>query len=103
MYYSHVGYLSGNIHHPLIRKAEGTDGFSDFHLYVCAAFLVKWSSRLLTMEFPDIMIFLQSLPQETAKWLDKDVELLLSEAFMWKSLFHAAPSHLSSSSIPVVS
>ncbi|CAG8827641.1 22841_t:CDS:2, partial [Gigaspora rosea] len=23
--------------------AEDSDGFSEFHLYVCAAFLVKWS------------------------------------------------------------
>lgn len=26
-------------------------GFSDFHLYVCAAFLVKWSERLMKMDF----------------------------------------------------
>lgn len=26
-------------------------GFSDFHLYVCAAFLVKWSDQLVKMEF----------------------------------------------------
>ena len=26
-------------------------GFSDFHLYVCAAFLVKWSEQLLKMDF----------------------------------------------------
>ncbi|CAH1761158.1 8354_t:CDS:10 [Entrophospora sp. SA101] len=26
--------------------AEGPDGFSEFHLYVCAAFLVKWSEKL---------------------------------------------------------
>lgn len=26
-------------------------GFSRFHLYVCAAFLVKWSEQLLKMDF----------------------------------------------------
>jgi len=26
-------------------------GFSEFHLYVCAAFLVKWSERLVKMDF----------------------------------------------------
>lgn len=26
-------------------------GFSDFHLYVCAAFLVKWSEQLVKMDF----------------------------------------------------
>jgi hypothetical protein len=38
------------------------------------------------------MIFLQELP--TQAWKEKDIELLLSEAYMWKSLFHNAPSHL---------
>ncbi|KAI9006032.1 rab-GTPase-TBC domain-containing protein [Gaertneriomyces semiglobifer] len=33
-------------------QAEGQDGFSDFHLYVCAAFLVKWSDILKKQEFP---------------------------------------------------
>jgi len=73
-------------------QAEGTDGFSDFHLYVCAAFLVKWSETLRKKEFQDIMVFLQSLP--TTGWGDKEVELLLSEAFMWKSLFAGSPMHL---------
>nr|KAJ3422349.1 GTPase-activating protein [Polyrhizophydium stewartii] len=72
--------------------AEGSDGFSEFHLYVCAAFLVKWSAQLRKMEFQDIMMHLQSPP--TGAWTEKDIELLLSEAFMWKSLFHNSPSHL---------
>ncbi|CAG8534995.1 1600_t:CDS:10 [Ambispora gerdemannii] len=73
--------------------AEGPDGFSEFHLYVCAAFLVKWSDKLRSMDFQEIMIFLQSLP--TSHWVEKDIELLVSEAYMWKSLFHNAPNHLS--------
>ena len=32
-------------------QAEGSDGFSEFHLYVCAAFLVKWSADLKQREF----------------------------------------------------
>lgn len=31
--------------------AEGTDAFSQFHLYVCSAFLVKWSEKLKGMDF----------------------------------------------------
>ena len=31
--------------------AEGQSGFSEFHLYVCAAFLVKWSEQLQKMDF----------------------------------------------------
>ncbi|KAI8063606.1 rab-GTPase-TBC domain-containing protein [Gongronella butleri] len=75
--------------------AEGSsEGFSEFHIYVCAAFLVKWSGQLRKMDFQEIMIFLQQLP--TSDWQEKDVEILLSEAYMWKSLFQHAPSHLKS-------
>lgn len=68
------------------------NGFSQFHLYVCAAFLVKWSEQLLTMNFQEILMFLQALP--TKEWTNKDVELLLSEAFIWQSLFHKSKAHL---------
>jgi hypothetical protein len=67
-------------------------GFSEFHLYVCAAFLVKWSDKLLKMDFQDMMMFLQSLP--TKNWTEKDIELLLSEAFIWQSLFKGSSAHL---------
>ncbi|KAL1956595.1 hypothetical protein VTO42DRAFT_7006 [Malbranchea cinnamomea] len=69
-------------------------GFSQFHLYVCAAFLVKWSDQLLKMDFQEIMMFLQALP--TRHWTEKDIELLLSEAFIWQSLFQGSSAHLRS-------
>lgn len=31
--------------------AESGDGFSDFHIYVCAAFLIRWSEQLKEMDF----------------------------------------------------
>ncbi|PKY02919.1 Ypt/Rab-specific GTPase-activating protein [Aspergillus campestris IBT 28561] len=67
-------------------------GFSRFHLYVCAAFLVKWSEQLVKMDFQEIMMFLQALP--TKDWTEKDIELLLSEAFIWQSLFQDSRAHL---------
>ncbi|OKL55728.1 hypothetical protein UA08_09098 [Talaromyces atroroseus] len=67
-------------------------GFSRFHLYVCAAFLVKWTDRLLKMDFQEIMMFLQALP--TKDWTEKEIELLLSEAFIWQSLFQDSSAHL---------
>ncbi|MCJ1223911.1 GTPase-activating protein [Toensbergia leucococca] len=70
-------------------------GFSDFHLYVCAAFLVKWSEQLVKMDFQEVMMFLQALP--TRDWTEKDIELLLSEAFIWQSLFRGSSAHLRSS------
>lgn len=74
-----------------VAQAE-ENGFSEFHLYVCAAFLVKWSDKLVKMDFQEIMMFLQSLP--TRGWTEKDIELLLSEAFIWQSLFKGSAAHL---------
>jgi hypothetical protein len=71
-----------------------TNGFSEFHVYVCAAYLVKWSDELKKMEFQEIMMFLQDPP--TKNWTEKDVELLLSEAFIWQSLYKNATAHLRS-------
>ncbi|ORX41651.1 RabGAP/TBC, partial [Piromyces finnis] len=68
------------------------NGFSEFHTYVCASLLVKWSKELKLKEFQDIVIFLQHIP--TKDWTDQDIELLLSEAYMYKSLFHNSPNHL---------
>ncbi|KAI9683663.1 MAG: GTPase-activating protein [Trizodia sp. TS-e1964] len=67
-------------------------GFSEFHLYVCAAFLVKWSDKLVQMDFQEVMMFLQALP--TKNWTEKDIEMLLSEAFIWQSLFRGSSAHL---------
>ncbi|ORX90319.1 RabGAP/TBC [Basidiobolus meristosporus CBS 931.73] len=71
--------------------AEGESGFSDFHLYMCAAFLVHWSEHLRKLEFQEIIMYLQSLP--TQYWTEKEIEMLLSQAYIWKTLFHNAPSH----------
>ncbi|KDQ57641.1 hypothetical protein JAAARDRAFT_35331 [Jaapia argillacea MUCL 33604] len=71
--------------------SEGADAFSQFHLYVCSAFLVKWSEKLRQMDFQGIIMFLQSLP--TQGWTDHDVEMLLSEAFVLSSTWQNAQSH----------
>jgi len=68
------------------------EDFPTFHVYVCATFLAHWSQKLQQLEFQDIMLFLQHLP--TPKWTYKEVDLLLSQAFLYKSLYHDAPSHL---------
>lgn len=93
-----MGHVSGKCPSNVLRntiahalQAE-EDGFSSFHLYVCAAFLVKWSDQLRKMDFQEVMMFLQSLP--TKQWTEKDIELLLSEAFIWQSLFKGSGAHL---------
>lgn len=116
----------------LMNQSEGTDAFSQFHLYVCSALLVKYSERLREMDFqvctlnraqhralPDhhhtraaisrvklspmrhvaaskadsqeMIMFLQRLP--THSWTDHDVELLLSEAFVLKTVWQGAENH----------
>ena len=41
-------------------------------------------------------MFLQALP--TREWTEKDIELLLSEAFIWQSLYGGSRAHLRSTS-----
>ncbi|OCF31195.1 tbc1 domain family protein [Kwoniella heveanensis BCC8398] len=71
--------------------AEGTDAFSQFHLYVCSALLVKYSDRLREMDFQEMIMFLQCLP--TQSWTDHDIELLLSEAYVLKNVWQGAENH----------
>jgi len=61
-------------------------------VYVCTALLLKFSPQLKGFKFQDLVQFLQKLPTRT--WRVQDVEELLSQAFVWKTLFEAAPSHL---------
>lgn len=72
-----------------------TEGFAKFHLYVCAAFLMKYSKQIQEEgDFQSLLILLQNLP--TGNWGDKDVELLVAEAFKLKCLYDEAPKHLRS-------
>ncbi|KAK6199433.1 rab-GTPase-TBC domain-containing protein [Scheffersomyces amazonensis] len=67
-------------------------GFNNFHVYVCAAFLIKFSNDLKERDFQEILLFLQNPP--TTYWKEKDIELMLSEAFIWQSLYKNASAHL---------
>lgn len=72
--------------------SEGPQGFSAFHVYVCAAFLNYWKEQIKVKDFQDIMVFLQALP--TADWTEKEVELILSEAFLFQTLYKTGSAHL---------
>ncbi|XP_019691301.2 TBC1 domain family member 22A isoform X7 [Felis catus] len=68
------------------------EGFSHFHLYVCAAFLGRWRKEILEeRDFQELLLFLQNLP--TAHWGDEDISLLLAEAYRLKFAFADAPNH----------
>ncbi|KAF4317051.1 hypothetical protein BBO99_00006359 [Phytophthora kernoviae] len=68
-------------------------GFESFHVYVCAAILMTFGETLKTLEFQDLVLFLQSLP--TKDWVENEIEPLLSRAFILQTYFADAPSHLS--------
>ncbi|XP_026102663.1 TBC1 domain family member 22B isoform X2 [Carassius auratus] len=69
-----------------------SEGFSHFHLYVCAAFLIKWRKEILsTLDFQNLLMLLQNLP--TIHWGNEEVGLLLAEAYRLKYMFADAPSH----------
>ncbi|XP_022110731.1 TBC1 domain family member 22B-like [Acanthaster planci] len=69
------------------------EGFAVFHLYVCAAFLIKFADAAMKeKDFQGIMLLLQNLP--TANWTNQDISLLLAEAYSLKYMFADAPRHL---------
>jgi len=81
------------------------DGFGNFHVFVCAALLCYFSDRLQRMEFQDLVLFLQNLPTED--WTQRELDMVLSQAFMWRSLFDSslhlqrfAPTAANSTAIP---
>lgn len=59
---------------------------------VCAFDLLPLVPKLTERWIQEIMMFLQALP--TRDWTEKDIELLLSEAFIWQSLFQDSRAHL---------
>jgi hypothetical protein len=69
-----------------------SNGFEDFHVYVCAALVCQFSASLQTMNFETLFAFLQELP--TATWTDKEIEMLLSQAFVLGTLFGGSDAHL---------
>ena len=72
--------------------SEGDGGFEDFHVYVCASFLVHFSNELQQMGFDELFQFMQNMP--TDDWGDREVEILLSSAFVLSTLFGGSEAHL---------
>ncbi|KAK9907197.1 hypothetical protein M0R45_014827 [Rubus argutus] len=71
--------------------AEG-DALPDFLVYIFASFLLTWSDELKKLDFQELVMFLQHLP--TNNWTDQELEMVLSRAFMWHSMFNSSPRHL---------
>lgn len=69
------------------------NGFADFHVYVCAAFLRMWSRQIRAeRDFQNVMILLQNLP--TQSWGDQQIDELCADAFSLKELFAGSRHHL---------
>ena len=83
-YLAEYGAASG----PSADPTASSDGFAVLHVYACAALLSKYSADLRTMEFQDLVMFLQKLP--TTGWSEKDVGELLSLAYVYQSLYSQA-------------
>ena len=61
-------------------------------MYICAALLIRFSPVLKSLPFQELVQFLQKLP--TRDWTTRHVEELLSQAFVYKSLFDNSSAHL---------
>lgn len=73
-----------------------THGFAAFHLYVCAAFLLKWRAALLRQtDFQGLLMMLQNL--QTQSWCDEEIGELVAEAYQLHYMFSSAPNHLQGS------
>lgn len=73
--------------------AEG-DALPDFLVYIFASFLLTWTDMLQKLDFQEMVMFLQHLP--TQNWTDQELEMVLSRAYMWHTMFKSCPSHLAS-------
>ncbi|XP_022733906.1 GTPase-activating protein gyp1-like isoform X2 [Durio zibethinus] len=54
----------------------------------------EWSDKLQKLDFQELVMFLQHLP--THNWTYQELEMVLSRAYMWHSMFNSSPSHLAS-------
>ncbi|KAA8527267.1 hypothetical protein F0562_034636 [Nyssa sinensis] len=71
--------------------AEG-DALPDFLVYIFASFLLTWSDKLQKLDFQEMVMFLQHLPIQN--WTHLELEMVLSRAYMWHTMFNSSPSHL---------
>jgi TBC1 domain family member 2 len=68
------------------------DGFRVLSMYVAATLILKWKDKIKKDNFNEILLFLQNLP--TDNWKEREIEEVLSQAYIYFSWFNGAPSHL---------
>ncbi|RWW71444.1 hypothetical protein BHE74_00020807 [Ensete ventricosum] len=73
---------------------EVTVTYSVMLLCCYVFYMFQWSDKLLKLDFQEMVMFLQHLP--TLDWTHHELEMVLSRAFMWHTMFSSCPSHLAS-------
>ena len=68
------------------------EGYPALHVYVCVAFLLHWSKDLISMDFAEMLSFLQSLSKRHVYL--KDLEQWISHAYVLQHMFEDS-GHLS--------
>lgn len=65
--------------------AEEAGGFEAFHVYLCAAVLLRFADTLRILPFQELVLFLQDLP--THDWTLSEIEPLLAQAHVLRTLY----------------
>ena len=73
---------------------------SSMHIYTCAAFLEILSPRIISLPHADFIIAIQSIPNDS--WHLEDMEEIIAQAYIYDKMFTSSPSHLKSSSVPLI-
>ena len=55
------------------------NAFNNFHLFVCACFLLNFGDKIKKLDFSNTILFLQNLP--TDLWTISDLEVLLAKSY----------------------
>eukprot|EP01090_Pellita_catalonica_P007373 TRINITY_DN17955_c0_g1_i1.p1 TRINITY_DN17955_c0_g1~~TRINITY_DN17955_c0_g1_i1.p1 ORF type:complete len:466 (+),score=81.85 TRINITY_DN17955_c0_g1_i1:127-1398(+) len=65
-----------------IYMAKSAEEMVNFHLCICAAFLIRWSPQLMRLDFSNCMMYLQKIyAAETHSWTDDDISALMDRAY----------------------
>jgi len=71
----------------LCEGVQLSNGFAEFHVFVCAALLMQFEKQLMIKDFAQIMLFLQDMQNKTKKWGEREMETILSTAYLYQQYY----------------
>ena len=75
------------------RKRLHLSGFLSFQIYICAALVHQIRDKILSEEkFEELLFLLRNLSLEN--WDEREITMLLSQAFVWKETFGNSENQL---------